>query len=92
MLFWFSNVITVASVSAGIGAADREFYRIDTAGASDVSLLDLDAKCGRGLANVSKSALFLDLDANIVDIDATVTTRALASHARNGKARRSAHG
>ncbi len=30
-------------VGGGFGAADREFYRIDTAGASDVSLLDLDA-------------------------------------------------
>lgn len=51
----------------GVGAtfetADKEVYRIDLRGATDVSLLDLDA-AGAVYTKVSKSGQVLDLDAD----------------------------
>lgn len=51
----------------GVGAefltADKEVYRIDLAGATDVSAIDLDA-AGAAFTKVTKSAQVLDLDAN----------------------------
>ncbi len=53
----------------GVGAgaefatADKEVYRIDLTGATDVSSIDLDA-AGAVYTKVSKSAQILDLDAN----------------------------
>lgn len=51
----------------GVGAefltADKEVYRIDLVGATDVSAIDLDA-AGAAFTKVTKSAQVLDLDAN----------------------------
>ena len=50
-------------VGATLGTADKEVYKIDIAGATDVSSIDLDA-VGAVYTKVSKSAKFLDLDAD----------------------------
>lgn len=50
-------------VGAELATADKEVYKIDLAGASDVSGIDLDA-AGAVYTKVAKSAQFLDLDAN----------------------------
>lgn len=50
-------------VGADFATADKEVYKIDISGASDVSNIDLDA-AGAVYTKVSKSAKFLDLDAN----------------------------
>ncbi len=55
----------------GIGAefagADKELYKIALTGATDVSAIDLDS--GSPFTAVSKSAQFLDLDINRIDLD-----------------------
>ncbi len=50
-------------VGAELATADKEVYRIDLTGATDVSHIDLDA-AGAVYTKVSKSAQVLDLDAN----------------------------
>ncbi|MDT4291119.1 esterase-like activity of phytase family protein [Methylomonas sp. MO1] len=50
-------------VGATFAGADKEVYKIDLNGATDVSGIDLDA-VGAVYSKVSKSAQFLDLDAN----------------------------
>ena len=50
-------------VGADFATADKEVYKIDLNGATDVSNIDLDAT-GAAYTKVSKSAQFLDLDAN----------------------------
>lgn len=50
-------------VGATLATADKEVYRIDIAGATDVSSIDLDA-AGAVFTPVAKSAAVLDLDAN----------------------------
>lgn len=55
-------------VGATFGTADKEVYRIDLSGATDVTNLDLDAP-GAVFAKVAKSAKVLDLDANTIDLD-----------------------
>lgn len=49
-------------VDAALETADKNVYRIDLAGASDVSGIDLDS--GTAFAAVSKSAKLIDLDAD----------------------------
>lgn len=49
-------------VGADLATADKEVYKIDLAGATDVSNIDLDS--GAGYAKVAKSAQILDLDAD----------------------------
>lgn len=48
--------------------ADKEVFRIDLNGATDVSNIDLDA-VGSIFTKVTKSAQFLDLDADLIDLD-----------------------
>lgn len=55
-------------VGADFATADKEVYKIDISGATDVSSIDLDA-AGVSFAKVSKSGPFLDLDANTIDLD-----------------------
>ncbi|WFP52108.1 esterase-like activity of phytase family protein [Methylomonas sp. EFPC3] len=50
-------------VGADLATADKEVYKIDLTGASDVSGIDLDA-AGAVYTKVAKSSQFLDLDAN----------------------------
>lgn len=50
-------------VGAALATADKEVYKIDITGATDVSNIDLDA-VGAVYTKVSKSAQFLDLDAD----------------------------
>ena len=50
-------------VGAELATADKEVYMIDLNGATDVSTIDLDAP-GAVYTKVSKSAKFLDLDAD----------------------------
>lgn len=50
-------------VGADFATADKEVYKIDLNGATDVSNIDLDA-VGAVYNKVAKSAQFLDLDAN----------------------------
>lgn len=50
-------------VGAEFATADKEVFRIDLAGATDVSNIDLDA-VGATFTKVTKSAQVLDLDAN----------------------------
>ncbi len=50
-------------VGAELATADKEVYKIDLTGATDVSGIDLDA-AGAAYTKVAKSAQFLDLDAN----------------------------
>lgn len=50
-------------VGADFATADKRVYKIDLAGATDVSGIDLDAP-GAVYTKVSKSAVFIDLDAN----------------------------
>lgn len=59
-----------AALSSGGGAnvADKEVYKIDISGATDVSAIDLDAP-GAVFTKVAKSAKVLDLDANTLDLD-----------------------
>ncbi len=58
-----------AAISSGGGTnvADKEVYIIDIAGADNVTDLDLDS--GVTYAKVTKSAKWLDLDANTIDLD-----------------------
>lgn len=55
-------------VGATFATADKEVYKIDIAGATDVSAIDLDA-VGAVYAKVSKSPQFLDLDKDTIDLD-----------------------
>ncbi len=55
-------------VGADFATADKEVYKIDISGATDVSGIDLDAP-GAVYAKVTKSAQWLDLDANTIDLD-----------------------
>jgi len=59
-----------AALTSGGGAnlGDKEVYIIDIAGADDVTSLDLDS--GAAYAKVTKSAQWLDLDADRIDLDA----------------------
>lgn len=50
-------------VGADLATADKEVYKIDIAGATDVSKIDLDAP-GAAYTKVTKGNVFLDLDAN----------------------------
>lgn len=50
-------------VGATFATADKEVYKIDITGATDVSNIDLDA-AGAVYTKVSKSGVILDLDAN----------------------------
>jgi len=50
-------------IGAALATADKEVYRIDLQGATDVSAIDLDAP-GAVFTAVSKSARVLDLDAD----------------------------
>lgn len=50
-------------VGADLATADKEVYKIDISGASDVSGIDLDAP-GAAYSKVSKGSVFLDLDAD----------------------------
>lgn len=49
-------------VGADFATADKEVYKIDITGATDVSSIDLDS--GAAYTKVAKSGLILDLDAN----------------------------
>ncbi len=49
-------------IGAELATADKEVYRIDLTGATDVSNIDLDS--GASFTRVSKTGPFLDLDAN----------------------------
>lgn len=55
-------------VGAEFGTADKEVYKIDISGATDVSNIDLDAP-GVSFSKVAKGAAVLDLDANTIDLD-----------------------
>jgi hypothetical protein len=59
-----------AAISSGGGAnvADKEVYKIDISGATDVSGIDLDAP-GAVFAKVDKSGKWLDLDLDTIDLD-----------------------
>jgi hypothetical protein len=59
-----------AAISSGGGAntADKEVYKIDLTGASDITGIDVDA-AGAVFAKVTKSAKFIDLDATTIDLD-----------------------
>jgi hypothetical protein len=48
--------------------ADKEVYKIDLSGATDVTGIDQDA-AGAVYAKVTKSDQWLDLDANTIDLD-----------------------
>lgn len=54
-------------VGAEFATADKEVYKIDISGATDVSAIDLDS--GTPFVTVSKSTQFLDLDINRIDLD-----------------------
>ncbi|MGQ9861617.1 MAG: esterase-like activity of phytase family protein, partial [Thiobacillaceae bacterium] len=54
-------------VGADFATADKEVYRIDISGADDVTGIDLDS--GVAYAKVTKSAQWLDLDADTIDLD-----------------------
>ncbi len=54
-------------VGAEFATADKEVYKIDLTGATDVSTIDLDS--GAAFTTVTKSAQFLDLDINRIDLD-----------------------
>ena len=54
-------------VGANFATADKEVYKIDISAATDVSDLDLDS--GAAFTAVAKSAQFLDLDINQIDLD-----------------------
>jgi hypothetical protein len=57
-------------VGADFGTADKEVFRIDLTGATDVSSVDLlTAVAGVDYTPVSKSAQWLDLDADTIDLD-----------------------
>lgn len=55
-------------VGATLATADKAVYRINLAGASDVSNIDLDAP-GAAFVPALKSGIYLDLDANKLDLD-----------------------
>ncbi len=55
-------------VGADFATADKEVYKIDITGATDISNIDLDA-AGAVYTKVTKSAQFLDLDSNTIDLD-----------------------
>jgi len=50
-------------VGADLATADKEVYKIDINGATDVSAIDLDAP-GAAYSKVTKGSVFIDLDAN----------------------------
>ncbi len=50
-------------IGATLGTADKEVYKVDLTGATDVTNIDLDAP-GAVYTKVTKSSQFLDLDAN----------------------------
>lgn len=52
----------------GVNVADKEVYKIDINGATDVTNLDLDA-LGATFTKVLKGAKVVDLDANTLDLD-----------------------
>ena len=54
-------------VGAAFATADKEVYKIDLSGATDVSDIDLDS--GSAFTAVTKSAQWLDLDINHIDLD-----------------------
>ena len=54
-------------VGADFATADKEVYKIDLTGATDVSAIDLDS--GSPFTPVTKSGQFLDLDINRIDLD-----------------------
>ena len=54
-------------VGATFATADKEVFKIDLTGATDVSGIDLDS--GSVFTPVTKSAQFLDLDINRIDLD-----------------------
>lgn len=55
-------------VGADFAGADKEVYKIDISGATDVTGIDLDAP-GAVYTKVTKSIQWLDLDANTIDLD-----------------------
>jgi hypothetical protein len=58
-------------VGADFATADKEVYKIDISGATDVSLIDLDS--GSPFTAVVKGAKVIDLDANTIDLDGNGT-------------------
>ena len=58
----------ISSGTGGVNKADKEVYIIDIAGATDVTGIDLDAP-GATFTKVSKSAQWLDLDIDTIDLD-----------------------
>lgn len=59
-----------AALTSGGGAnvADKEVYKIDISGATDVTNIDLDAP-GAAFTKVAKGAKVIDLDADTIDLD-----------------------
>jgi hypothetical protein len=57
-----------ASIGSGANVPDKEVYKIDLTGATDVTGLDLDAP-GVAFSQVVKGAKVIDLDANTLDLD-----------------------
>jgi hypothetical protein len=53
---------------AALGTPDKEVYKIDLTGATDVTGMDLDA-VGASFNKVIKGAKVIDLDANTIDLD-----------------------
>lgn len=58
----------ISSGTNGVNKGDKEVYKIDLKGATDVTGMDLDAP-GASFTQVSKSAQWLDLDKDTIDLD-----------------------